>query len=382
MNLIIAHPFLNQKGGAERVVLEIAKKFNPIIYSVVYQPELTFPEFKEFDVRIIPKNGLENLFFPIRRDERRYNAVSAGIRYLDHKIKDDYDVINAHGTPSEWIRKKNERVIWYCHSPNREAFDLYSWRMKKLPLWKRPINWSLIQAYKFAEYGVVPKIEKICTNSEVTNGRIKKYLKRDDVRIIHPGVDPKKYNCKDYEKFFLYVSRIVPEKRFEIAIEAFKLFSKAHPNWKLVIAGYVHNTKKEEEYLEMLKRISKGHNIEFRLNVSEDERMELYSTCYATLFCAINEDWGLIPIESMASNKLCISINEGGPRYSIMNKNTGFLVNDYKEMAERMDYVAQDQEIAEQMGKEGRKRVVARYTWKIFLDELGKEFQKISSAKE
>lgn len=382
MDLIIANPFLHQKGGVEKVVLEIAKKFNPIIYSVVYKPERTFEELKEFDIRILPKRTLENAFFFLRGDERRYNAVSAGFRYYGYKIKEDYDVINSHGTPSEWIRNKNERLCWYCHSPNREAFDLYSWRMKRLPLLKRPINWALIQAYKFAEYRTVPKIEKICTNSEVTNKRIKKYLHREDAEVIHPGVDPKRYECESYEKFFFCPSRIVPEKRFEIAIEAFKLFSKKHKNWRLVIAGYAHNTEREQKYLEELKLISRRHNVEFKLNISEEEIRRLYATCSATLFCAINEDWGLIPIESMASSKPCISVNEGGPQYSIMNKNTGFLVEDYKEMAERMEYLAQDINTIENMGREGRKRVLAKYTWKIFLKELGKTFQQISSAKE
>ncbi len=382
MDLVIAHPFLQQKGGAEKVILEIAKKFNPVIYSVVYKEENTFSEFKEFDIKIIPKNSFEKPFFFLKGDQRRYSAVAAGFRYLNYKIKEDYDVINAHGTPSEWIRNKNERVVWYCHSPNREAFDLYSWRMNRLPLWKKPINWGLIQAYKSAENRIVPKIEKICTNSEVTNERIKKYLKRDDAEIINPGINPKEYSCKSYEKFFLYPSRITPEKRFEIAIEAFKIFQKNHKDWKFIIAGFIHNTKKEQEYLEKLKEMSKGYNIEFRLNLSEVELKGLYSNCYSTLFCAINEDWGLIPIESMASYKPCISINEGGPRHSIVNNNTGYLVEDYKEMAQKMEYLAGNIDILESMGKQGRKRVISKYTWESFLKNLKKQFQEISSKRE
>ncbi|MFH2106002.1 MAG: glycosyltransferase, partial [Candidatus Micrarchaeota archaeon] len=248
MDLVIAHPFLHQKGGVERVVLEIAKEFNPIIYSIVYDPKQTFSEFKEFEIKHISKSNFELPFFFLKGDERRYNAIGAGFRYFDFKIKDDYDVINAHGTPSEWIRNRNERVCWFCHSPNREAFDLYSWRMAKLPIWKRPINWGLIQAYRFAEFRTVPKIEAICTNSEVTNERVRKYLHRKDAEVIHPGIDPKEYECESYDILFLYPSRIVPEKRFGIAIEAFKRFyakvkAKDKKRWKLVIAGYVHDTE-------------------------------------------------------------------------------------------------------------------------------------------
>ena len=377
MDVIIAHPFLHQKGGVERVVLEIAKKFNPVIYTMVYDKEKTFEEFKDFEIRRLPKTLYEKPFFFLKWDERRYNAVGAGFRYFDYKFKRDYDVINAHGTPAEWIRNKNERVCWFVHSPNREAFDLYNWRMKRLPIWKRPINWALIQAYKFAEFRTVPRIEKLCTNSEVTEERIRKYLKRDDAEVINPGVNPEEYFCRSYDKFFFYPSRIVPEKRFEIVIEAFKKFYKESKdkNWKLIIAGYLHG-KPAEEYFENLKMLGKDYPIEFRVNVKEHELKELYSKCYLTLFSAINEDWGLVPIESMASGKPCISINEGGPKYSIMNKNTGFLVETYHEMAEKMKYLSENQNAVEQMGKEGRKRVLAKYTWNIFLNKIENAFKE------
>ena len=380
MDLVIAHPFLHQMGGGERVVIEIAKKFNPVIYSVVYEPEKTFPEFREFDIRLLPKTTLEMPFFFLKNDPRRFNAINAGFRYYLTKIKHDYDVINAQGTPSEWIRNKNERVCWYVHSPNREAFDLRKWRMAQLSYPKKALNSALIEIFKNIESGVVPKIERICTNSEVTNERIKKYLGRTDAKVIHPGVDPKEFECKSYDKFFFYPSRFVPEKRFELVIDSFKQFSKKHKNWKLVLAGFLHKNKRELAYLGELKSLSKDQNIEFIFNPSREELNNLYSTCYSTLFAAINEDWGLIPLESMASCKPCISVNEGGPRYSIEDKKTGFLIDTLEEMSEKMSYLAENPDITEKMGKEGRKRVLEKYTWKIFLDELEKEFNKLKKS--
>ena len=377
MHLVIAHPFLQQFGGAERVVLEIAKKFNPVIYSVIYEPEKTFPEFKEFEIRVLPETVMEKPFFFLKNDPRRYTAVAAGFRYFNAKIKDDYDVINAQGVPSEWIRNKNERVCWFVHSPNREAYDLREWRMAKLSAPKRTVNASLIEIFKQAEMRVVPKIEKICTNSEVTNERVKKYLNRYDAEVIHPGIDPKEYDCETYEKFFFYPSRFVPEKRFEFVIGAFEEFSKKHPGWKLVLAGFLHNTKRELDYLENLKKLSEGLNVEFRINASREELSSYYSSCYAVLFSAINEDWGLIPLEAMASSKPCISVNEGGPKYSILHDQTGYLVNNSKEMADRMELLAEYPDIVERMGKAGRRRVLENYTWKIFLDKMEKEFEKV-----
>ncbi len=381
MDLVIAHPFLHQMGGGERVVLEIAKKFNPVIYTAIYEPEKTFPEFKEFDIRVLPKSPLELPFAFLKNDPRRSNAVGAGFRYYFAKLKEDYDAINAHGSPSEWIRNRNQRVCWYVHSPNREAFDLYAWRMARLPLWKRPINYALIQAYKAAEFGILPKIEKICTNSEVTNDRIKKYLKRNDAEVIHPGIDPGEFRCDSYDKFFLYPSRIIPEKRFEMAIDAFREFSKKHKGWKLVIAGFLHDSKSEQDYIARLRGLSVGLDVEFVANPARSQLISLYASCYATLFCAINEDWGLVPLESGASSKACISVDEGGPRYSIVNKETGYLVNSAGEMAARMAELAGDPGLNEKIGSAARERMTRKYTWKIFLDGMAKAFKEAAGRK-
>ncbi|MFH1785481.1 MAG: glycosyltransferase family 4 protein [Candidatus Micrarchaeota archaeon] len=377
MDIIVTHPFLHQRGGGERVVLEIAKKFNPTIYSIVYEPDKTYSEFKEFDIKILPKSLLEKPFFFMKGDSRRSDAVSAGFRYYLTKIKDDYDLINAQGVPSEWIRNKNERVSWYCHSPNREAFDLYKFRMRDLSFPRKILNVGLLSTFKFAEYGVVPKIEQILTNSEITNKRIKKYLHRSDARIIHPGVDVELFTNGSYDNYFFYPSRIVPEKRFEYVIEAFKLFSKKHKNWKLVLAGFTPKREREQKYLEKLKKLCYGLNVEFRVDIDDKEMKKLYANCYAVLFSAINEDWGLIPLEAMSAEKPCISVNEGGPTYSIVNGETGFLVNSEKEMADKMIYLASNSDENEKMGKAGRKRVLKNYTWKIFLDKIEKEFKKV-----
>ena len=54
-----------------------------------------------------------------------YGRVSQGLNYglsfYNFKIKEDYDVINAHIAPSHWIRNRNERVLWYVHTPLRDS---------------------------------------------------------------------------------------------------------------------------------------------------------------------------------------------------------------------------------------------------------------------
>ncbi|MBN1169539.1 glycosyltransferase family 4 protein, partial [Candidatus Micrarchaeota archaeon] len=229
MKLVIVTPFLETRGGVDRIILKIAQNFDTKIHCIRYNPEATFDEFRKIDVEVAPPNPISKI--PLL--QRVITAAEAGNHFYNLKL-DDYDVINAHQTPSEWIRNRNPKVIWYCHSPNREAFDLYDWRMKRRGPLSKPVFWASIQAFKYFEYKTVPSIEYIFTNSMNSKKRLSKYLKRDDAEILYPAVDVAKFSNKSAEQFFFYPSRIAPEKDFEYAIEAFKIFAKRVPGWKLV----------------------------------------------------------------------------------------------------------------------------------------------------
>jgi glycosyltransferase involved in cell wall biosynthesis len=65
------------------------------------------------------------------------------------------------------------------------------------------------------------------------------------------------------------------------------------------------------KYYEKLKAM-KVKNVVFKINPSNEELADLYSRSTAVLFTAINEDYGIVPLEGMASHKPVISVNEGG----------------------------------------------------------------------
>ena len=384
MDIILCHPSLRYKGGAERAILEIAKRFNPVIYTADSQDAIGFPEFREFDVRELSAHPAERAISLASGSGRVNISLRAGLRYFFHKFREDYDLINAQVVPSEWIRNRNPRVCWYCHSPVRAAYDLYGFQVKPLGFPQKQVMDAYLSAYRIGDALTVPRIEKICTNSEISNARIKKYLGRNDAEVVISGVDYENFECAGYEKFFFYPSRIIPEKRMEMAIEAFSKFAagggSARKGWKLILAGGLSDSARDRKYFDYLKGLCKatGGKVQFRANLTDAELKRLYATCYSTLFCAIEEDWGLIPPESMSASKPCISVNEGGPMYSIIDGKTGFLVNSTDEMAEKMKFLADHPNICEKMGKAGRKRVEQNYGWKRYLDQLEHAFKETS----
>ncbi|MGI0133609.1 MAG: hypothetical protein ACREBW_01450, partial [Candidatus Micrarchaeaceae archaeon] len=164
MKLVITQNALNEKGGAERVILKIAQKYDAKIYTLNYNKEGTFEEFKALDVELLGKKLplLDTL------PSRVSNAVNYGYRFFTAKIPDEYDVINAHMSPSEWIRNRNPRVLWYCHTPPREIYDLKNVSVRKRSAKEQALYKTLSVIYKTTETRILKAVEGIATNSNVT----------------------------------------------------------------------------------------------------------------------------------------------------------------------------------------------------------------------
>lgn len=364
--LIIAQPYLMLKGGAERVILKIAQHYKAKIYTMEYNKLTTFPEYADIEIELIGKDIPFSDMLPYRASQ----GLRYGYNYYNLKIKDDYDVINSHISPSEWIRHDNKPVLWYCHTPPREVYDLYAARMKNRNYADKFIYASFTSAYKLIAHRIVKDLECIATNSTNTKERIKKYFERD-ATVINPGIDHNEFTDNGDEKFFLYPSRILANKRQDYVLNAFARFQKKNPKSKhrLIIAGTLSQDKEHQDYFEKLKAM-KVKNVLFKTNITDKDLKSLYSRSTAVLFAASNEDFGIVPLEGMASSKPVISVNEGGPRETIIDEKTGFIINSPEEMTDKMCFVVDHPKIAEQMGKAGRKRVESEYTWERFFEKF------------
>ncbi len=378
MKLILAQPYLTLKGGAERVILKIAQHYNASIYTMEYNKSTTFPEFEGMDIRMIGKDVPFSNMLPYRASQ----GLRYGYNFYNMLIKEDYDVINSHISPSEWIRHQNKKVLWYCHTPPREVYDLYAQRMKNRNYAEKFIYASFTSAYKMIAHNIIKDLEAIATNSTNTRDRIKKYFGRD-ATVINPGIDTKEFRNDGDEKFFIYPSRILSNKRQDFVINAFAKFQKKMPKakYKLVIAGTLSPDKEHQEYFGKLKAMN-VKNISFRPNVSEKELKDLYARCTAVLFAATNEDFGIVPLEGMASEKPVITINEGGPKDTVIDGKTGFVINNAEEMAEKMQFLAENKSAAQHMGEEGKRRVEKEYTWDAFFKKFDPLARKVANETE
>lgn len=366
MDIVITHNMLTSRGGAEKVILEIAEKFEPVaIYVLKYDPEGTYPEFSEFNVVEMGALRFQNLLGPL-----------AAARFSRLKLKEDYDVVNAHWSPSHWVRNRNPHCVWYCHSPSRAVYDLYDYRMKQFSLPMKFGHYFYSNAFRRIDWSVCSKMDHIFANSRNVKKRVSEYLGADS-EVLYPGVDFELYGCKDYKKYFFCPGRIDPTKRIEYVISAFNEFRKKHPEFKLVIAGSLD--PKFQGYYNHLRSIFDG---EILLNVDSKKMDELYSNCYCVLFAGMNEDFGITPLEGMASFKPVISVNEGGPKETIVDGETGYLVDGVSVMFEKMSYLADNFDVVERVGKVGRKRVVDMFSWNRFLKRFGEVCRRVAKISD
>ena len=378
LDLVLLIPDLEYMGGAERVVLKIAGKHSAPIYCLRYKPEKTYPQFREFEVRLLKPsilNAPARAISAIDRDGRIARVAESTVNMMRAKITEDYDAISAHIASTEFIRARNERVNWYCHGWT-PSFPLQKIMLDERNLAEKAALIAGLAAYRGLEATVMPNVETVSACSRYVAGKMERYMGRSDASVAYPAVEPESFLCSGYGKYFLHVSRLAPEKNMRGTIMAFRRFSATRKGWKLVLAGSLALNMRNRKYMEELRRLSAGLDIKFVVDPDDKTVRKLYAGCRAFLFSSFEEDWGIVVLEAMASSKPCISVDIGGPRESVVDGKTGFLVNSAEEMAEKMRFLADHPSVCEKMGKEGRKLVLQNYTWKIFLEKMEHAFRE------
>jgi len=140
--------------------------------------------------------------------------------------------------------------------------------------------------------------------------------------VVYPPIETGKFKYKKHKGYWLSVNRFYPNKRVELQLESFRKLKKE----KLKIVGGIAAGDGGEEYVKAkLKDIPK--NIEILGQVSDAELKELYSNCKGFIFTGKDEDFGMAPVEAMASGKPVIAPNEGGLKETVINGKTGILID-------------------------------------------------------
>jgi glycosyltransferase involved in cell wall biosynthesis len=216
------------------------------------------------------------------------------------------------------INKGKAKLICYCHTPPRYLYGLPTARN----FTKNKIIYALMQILnhflRIIDFKSAQNVDQFIANSQTTADRIKKFYRRDAI-VINPPVDLPKNLTSDKLKsdYLLTGGRLARAKRYDIAILACNQL-----NLKLKIFG-----RDFANSLSELKNIA-GSTIEFLGEITQDQKAELYSNAQAFIFCSDNEDFGIVPVESMAYGCPVIAYKSGGVTETVIDGKTGIFFDE------------------------------------------------------
>ncbi len=320
MKIAVFHQFLDNIGGAEIVTLTLARELNADIYTT----NVDFDKIKKMGFNDLTNpNRIKSIGkVPLNAPFRQQSSLRK-FRKLNLRNKYDFYIIAGDWAISGAVNNKPN--LEYFHSPVNELFAFKLYIRENLIWWQKPIFDLWVYYNKFLYMKYLKHVWKIVCNSKNTKDRIKKYLGKDAV-VIYPPIETSKYKYEKPKNFWLSVNRLTAHKRVEIQMKA---FSKL-PEEKLIIVGsYEKGSKRFEEYKKYLEKI-KPKNVKIINWDSQKALLKLYSECKGFITTAKDEDFGMTPIEAMASGKPVIAPNEGGYKETITNK-TGILIDDINE---------------------------------------------------
>ncbi|MNS27181.1 GDP-mannose-dependent alpha-(1-6)-phosphatidylinositol monomannoside mannosyltransferase [compost metagenome] len=305
MKVALIHEWLTTLGGSERVVLALSKIFpGAPVFTSVYDRDRLPAEFAGLDVR---PSFLQKIPGAVKRHQALLPLMP--IAFEQHDLR-GYDLVisSHHACAKGVITDANALHLSYVHTPMRYAWDLTQEYTATLSPLKRVLAAPLLHYLRGWDVASSWRVDHYMANSKLVAQRIAKHYRRP-ATVIHPPIRVDDFSLGQAEDHYLVVSRLVPYKRIDLAIEA---ANRTGATLKIVGDGPLLNE---------LKAIAKP-NVEFLGNLSDAEVRAEYSRCKAFLFPGF-EDFGLTPLEAMASGKPVIAYGRGGALETVVDGVTG-----------------------------------------------------------
>lgn len=327
LKIALVHDYIKEYGGAENVLENLSEIFPEAeIFTSLYCPKYLGPHRGRLEKKW--KGKIHQSFFKFIPFAHKIISPLRLLSPLAFKSFDfsKYDLIITSATGAYFpnsLNKKTAKLICYCHTPPRYLYNLPTARnLKKYPL----INFFAQIANHFLrllDFKFAQNVDQFIANSHTTAARIQKFYRREAI-VINPPIDlPKnisitsKESIRRTEGFYLTGGRFARAKRYDIGIEACNQLKAPLKVFGRDFAGVYDE----------LKNLA-GPTIKFLGEVSNEEKIKLYSSAKAFIFCADNEDFGMMPVEAMACGCPIVAYKSGGTTETVIDGKTGIFFNE------------------------------------------------------
>lgn len=313
MRIALVHDYLNQWGGAEKVLQAFCEIWpNAPIFTLVYDSKRTRGVFEG---RKIFTSFLQKIPF-LKNNHRLF------LMFMPEAIESfdlsGYDIVlsDSASYAKGVITSPETLHISYCHTPLRYVWDDSQKYVSEFcfPSIVKKASSPFRSLIRIWDREASARVDKFIANSIFIQKRIKKYYSRDS-EVIYPPLNSDNFYINHPKEYFLMVGRLLPYKRFDLAIEVFNKLG-----FPLKIIGDGPDKKR-------LKKMAK-ENIEFLGEVALDADLaKYYSEALAFIFPQ-EEDFGIVALEAMASGRPIIAYSKGGALETVVEGKTGIFFNE------------------------------------------------------
>jgi glycosyltransferase involved in cell wall biosynthesis len=314
----IVHDYLTQRGGAERVVLAMARAFpGAPVWTSLYAPERTFPEFRDVDVRT---TWLDRLA-PLRRHHRLALPLLAPAFSSLHV--DGAVVLCSSSGWAHGARANGGKVV-YCHSPARWLYQADRYVDGGLHASRGAAGRGRAGAARAAlaalggplrrwDAEAARSADRYLVNSSAVAASVRAiYGIEAEILPPPPALDPEGSQREVAglaPGFWLCVSRLLPYKNVDLALRA--TAARGEP---LVVVG-------EGPERATLERLAPA-TATFTGALEDDQLRWCYANCRGVIAASF-EDFGLTPLEGAAFGKPCAALRFGGYLDTVIDGRTG-----------------------------------------------------------
>jgi glycosyltransferase involved in cell wall biosynthesis len=308
MKVAIIHYWLVGMRGGEKVVEALCEMYPQAdIFTHVYAPEMVSEKIRQH--KIIPTfiNSLPRA----RQMYKRYlPLMPLALEQLDLRA---YDlVISSESGPAKGVIAHPDAVhVCYCHTPMRYIWNMYQDYRETAGLLTRLMMPPLAHYLRMWDVSSSLRIDRHIANSKAVAARIHRYY-RIEADVIYPPVDVDSFAIapsSELEDYYLMVGELVSYKRPDLAIRAFN-----EMKLKLVVIG-------GGEMLKEVRRLA-GPTVNVMGPQSFDVLRHHYARCRALIFPG-EEDFGMVPVEAMASGRPVLAYARGGALETVVPGLTG-----------------------------------------------------------
>jgi glycosyltransferase involved in cell wall biosynthesis len=309
MKVALAHDYLNQYGGAERVLEQLHSYYpDAPIYTSMYDPSVMPPDYRSWDIRT---SFMQRL--PLVKKQHQAYLMAYPIAFESFDLG-PYDVVisNSSAFCKGVVTGPNTLHISYCLTPMRWVWRYRDYvERERLGGFARAVLPPLIHYLRVWDAGASSRVDRYIAISTAVAARIRKYYRRDSV-IIPPPVDTEQFALsRTSGDYYLTVARLAPYRRIDLIVEAFR---------ELGLPVKIVGIGRDRARLEARAT----PNIEFLGRVDDETLADLYANCRGYLFPG-EEDFGIAPVEAQAVGKPVVAYGAGGSLDTVIDGETGVL---------------------------------------------------------